>query len=168
MRSLFQKEIGMSILDTIGGWFNSQEPPTYVSWNAVLEGWLRRVAAHFRAQLRFDEDGDAELTVHVHGEARKVLVMLRNDTVHVFSSSIYVFAPDRLPPAVAAFLEQRNQKLDFASWAAVNNSQRSFFWIKTHGRMDAISALHIQAVIDKMLPEVIALDRMLEVEGYIG
>jgi hypothetical protein len=157
----------MGLLNRIARGFASEGPSCRVPRQSVFHGWMQRLASHFNAQLRFGGDGDAELTMRVRGEDRAVVVLLRDGVVHVVAPSNIKFASGELPGDVAEFLAERNSKLDYGDWDAIDNGRRAYFTLKASGRMDSIDAGAIKAVIDKMLAESIALDVTLQEQGYV-
>ena len=156
----------MGLLNTIAEWFKTEElsPPSH---HSIFQNWMQQLASVCGGHLRWDRDGDAEMTVYLRGEPRCVLTLLRNGTLYVFVPSNIKFRAGGLPGDMAAFLADRNRKLDYADWDAIDNGQHSYFTLRVHGRMERIDLDMLRTVIVKMLAEASALDQTLEEQGYV-
>ncbi len=157
----------MNMLSRITAFIFRDSPPIQVRvpFSAIFQVWVQQVAERFGAEVHQDENG-AALLVHAGGQDRRVLMMLDGDTIHVRVLSNVNFPPGEIPPSVASFLADRNKTLAF-DWDALSNERRSYFFVKAHGRMAHISVEAVKEVIEKMLPEVYALDRTLEEQGFV-
>lgn len=160
----------MGLLNRIASLFDSRPESFRVPYGTIFQGWVQQLAAHFNADLHWDDDraSGAAFCIHVSGEERRVILLLDGDTVHVRMLSNVNFASRRLPGDVASFLSARNKQLPFFDWDALDNGTRAYFFLKAHGRMDRIEVGTLQEVIEKMLPESIALDLTLEKQGYVA